>query len=875
MDVILDRLKPALADRYALDRELGRGGMATVYLAEDLRHDRKVAIKVFQPELSALLGADRFLQEIKVTAHLQHPHILPLYDSGSADGLLYYVMPFVEGEALRARLSREKQLPVPDAVGIARAVAAALDYAHRHGVIHRDIKPENILLHEGQALVADFGIALAVRQAGGDRLTQTGLSLGTPSYMSPEQATGDRVLDGRADIYALGAMTYEMLTGDPPHTGSSAQAVIAKIVTETPARVTSARPSVPAHVEAAVLQALAKLPADRFATAGAFAEALERPGFTTAATSFAPGVRRAPWWVLAAAGTAMLAAGALGGRFLFTAGAPAPERVARLTVEVSGLGFNPIRTMALSQDGQSVVFYNDAVAAPTLRLRRLSELTDASIPGVDGGVNPAISPNGRRLLYTWQSRTFAIDVQGGQAALVPGVEEGAFMIWADDESIAYEGTDGGAWIAPAASSGTPRRVASPDTSAGERALRPLDVLPGGDAILVLISPGTGPVGPVDAIALRDGRRTRVLGNPVRGAWYAGHETLVYAALDGLLYGIAFDPDRLTVRGSPVPLGGPAASSAPGLSRVVTSRRGDVLYAPVTEAELVQIDRAGGVRPLLTSKTNYHNPRYAPDGRRIAYDMTDADGRDVWVHSLADGTLARATFENDGHDAIWSADGRSLVYVGTLSGGVQLLRRRLDGTPPVTLADAARGGIASPAGMLADSNLLVVGTPRPESAGWDILHVTPSGTIQPALATRFMEAYADPSRDGRWIAYVSNESRRQEVYVRPAVGEGTRLQVSTDGGTEPRWSARGDELFYIRTGSGQPELISARLELGREPKVTSRQTLFPWREFEPAEPHGNYDVAPDGKSFVAVRRSAGSKLILIQNVQQLVHGGGAR
>ena len=222
-------LASALSGRYDIDREIGRGGMATVYLARDVRHDRRVALKLLSPELGAVLGVERFLSEIRVTANLQHPNLLPLFDSGEANGLLFYVMPYIEGESLRARLDREKQLPIDEAVHIATAIASALDYAHRHGVIHRDLKPENILLHDGQPLVADFGIALAVSNAGGARVTQTGLSLGTPLYMSPEQATGDRVIDARSDIYSLGAVTYEMIAGEPPHTGSTSQAIIARL----------------------------------------------------------------------------------------------------------------------------------------------------------------------------------------------------------------------------------------------------------------------------------------------------------------------------------------------------------------------------------------------------------------------------------------------------------------------------------------------------------------------------------------------------------------------------------------------------------------------------------------------------------------------
>src|SRR5207248_4996465 len=278
MSASVGRLEAALAGRYTIERELGRGGMATVYLAEDVKHHRQVAVKVLKPELAALLGPERFLHEIQVTSRLQHPHILPLFDSGHADRFVFYVMPFVDGESLRHRLSREKQLPIEDALEITRAVASALDYAHRHGVIHRDIKPENVLLHDGQALVADFGVALAVTAATGGRLTETGMSVGTPHYMSPEQAAGERDITLQSDVYALGAVLYEMLVGEPPFTGPTAQAIVAKVVTEKPQRIFPRRDTVPSHVEAAVLKALSKVPADRFATAHEFITELERPG---------------------------------------------------------------------------------------------------------------------------------------------------------------------------------------------------------------------------------------------------------------------------------------------------------------------------------------------------------------------------------------------------------------------------------------------------------------------------------------------------------------------------------------------------------------------------------------------------------------------
>jgi serine/threonine-protein kinase len=267
-------LASALADRYAIERELGSGGMATVYLAKDLKHRRQVAIKVLKPELAAALGAERFLREIEVTAGLTHPHILPLHDSGEADGFLYYVMPYVTGESLRARLERETQLSVDDALRITQQVASALEFAHHQGVVHRDIKPENILLHAGEAVVADFGIALAVSAAGGERLTETGLSLGTPEYMSPEQALGEGEPDARSDIYSLACVLYEMLVGEPPYTGPTGIAVLAKRLSDPVPRARRLRAAIPETVDAALLRALARERVERYGSMAEFAEAL-------------------------------------------------------------------------------------------------------------------------------------------------------------------------------------------------------------------------------------------------------------------------------------------------------------------------------------------------------------------------------------------------------------------------------------------------------------------------------------------------------------------------------------------------------------------------------------------------------------------------
>ncbi len=297
----LDRLRAALAQRYAISTELGRGGMALVFRARDLQHDRPVALKILRPEIAAALGHERFLREIRVAAGMQHPHILPLYDSGTADGVLYYVMPLVDGESLRARLDRERQLPVPEAIALAGEVAEALDYAHRRGVVHRDVKPENILLSDGHALVADFGIARAIQVAGGDQLTETGVAVGTPHYMSPEQATAEPQLDGRSDIYSLGCVLYEMLSGAPPFSGGSAQAVMARHTVDPVPPLRTVRSSVPEALEAAIRRALAKSPADRYATARQFADAL----------AASPATGRSRRWSFVAAAVLMVGAAAV------------------------------------------------------------------------------------------------------------------------------------------------------------------------------------------------------------------------------------------------------------------------------------------------------------------------------------------------------------------------------------------------------------------------------------------------------------------------------------------------------------------------------------------------------------------------------------
>ncbi len=381
------RLNAALEGRYRIERALGEGGMARVFLAEDVRHDRKVAVKVLKPELAAIVGADRFLAEIRTTANLQHPHILPLFDSGEADGFLFYVMPYIQGETLRDRLDREHQLPVDEAVRIATDVAGALQSAHDRGVIHRDIKPANILLSEGRALVADFGIALAVGASGGGRLTETGLSLGTPHYMSPEQATGDQNPGPATDLYALGCVLYEMLVGEPPFTGSTPQAVLGKIVTAQVSSARSARGSVPPNVDNVIARALAKVPADRFRSGAELARGLSDPGFGSDAS--APTATRLSWWDSRSIGASLLLAAvlALGGIFVGRMARSAGEQPAGQAPELDGASVAVLPFENLSALAETDAFtrgLHDDLITQISRIPDLRVIASTSIRAYEG-----------------------------------------------------------------------------------------------------------------------------------------------------------------------------------------------------------------------------------------------------------------------------------------------------------------------------------------------------------------------------------------------------------------------------------------------------------------------------------------------------------
>ena len=882
-----EALTGVLAERYRIERELGQGGMATVYLAEDLRHARRVAVKVLHPDLAATLGPERFLAEIRTTANLQHPHILALHDSGTAGGFLYYVMPYIEGESLRDRLARERQLPLADALGIAREVADALGYAHAQGVIHRDVKPENILLQRGHAFVADFGISLAVQAAGGQRMTQTGLSLGTPQYMSPEQAIGERTIDARSDVYSLGAVTYEMLTGDPPFTGSSVQAILARVMTERPTPPSTVRDTIPEAVEGAVLTALAKLPADRFATAAEFAAALGGApslpgarGATPRATGGAvAGVRATRAWAGVAAVAALAALwGWLRPRPTDTEGPP--SRLAVLVPTLGGASTSLQRQLALSPDG-STIYYTAVAADGENRTFRqvLADSAPVVVPGlVTYLADYLMSPDGTELIgRVGQSQMYRYLVSGANGRPIPPAIAGTSnAVWTRDGSAWFSaGTDIARGISRLDPSG---KVTHPFGPRGADLLLK-HVLPDDrTALAVRQAQGLGG-GPVVLLDLRSGESRLLLDRPIIEVRYTSGY-LVTVAQGGSLDAVPFDARHARLAGEAVHLADGVSAPGTGVAQLAVAANGTIAYIPEEARSLLLVDRQGNARPATTERRNFHAPAFSPDGRRIATDFATADGRDVWTLDLGDGRLTRVSFERTGHDAAWTPDGRSLIFVAARGDTLGIFRTR-PGQPdaPDTLIVSAQLGWSG--AWLHDASALVTAANslRPDSRG-DIALVENGGRgpITPLVATRFVEQHPAVSPDGRWLAFTSDQSGQNEVYVRPFRGEGEQVQVSVSGGTEAVWAPGSRELFYRAGVGARAVLTAATVTASPRLAITRRQALFPVNEYASAIPHANYAVSPDGKTFAMVGFNQASRIVVIQNLPGLVQhlrGGAER
>ena len=904
----VSHLNTALAGRYRIERELGGGGMALVYLARDERHDRSVALKVLRPELAAVIGAERFLNEIKTTANLQHPHILPLHDSGNVDGTVWYVMPSVEGESLRDRLARETQLPLDDAMQIAREVASALDYAHRHGVIHRDIKPENILLHDGRAMVADFGIALAVsRTEGGTRITETGMSLGTPHYMSPEQALGERTIDARTDVYALGAVLYEMLVGEPPFTGPSAQAIIAKVMNTAPTPISAIRPTVPTHVESAVARALSKLPADRFRSAADFAAALlagPAPGATTAdisAMRSTPTLRAArqrpvaatilPWAVSLGA-VAWATAASL--REPATSGGPVTAAILPLEIrKPTDIPPNEIGpTISLAPDGSFLVYVgaDPEVAGKTALWKRpLDRLEASPIPGTRGAQLPSVMADGRSIQFLkrlangsgnerWEvAADGGLPVQAPLSAAIRRLRDGRIIV-----------VDSGEFLVRAAGDESPRDFRPGDALFA----RGFDVSPdlqwlardiGDTLILRTLERGT--------------RHVLGLGTTPR---FIGNDLLAFRATDGTLNVGRLSADRSRFTSAPVPLVPNVLEAENGRAAYSIADDGSLAYISGTSAgqsRLVWV-LGGREQPVPNAELRQHaGVALSPNGRRAAVAVgTFTQAGDIWIADLELGSMSPLTSDGRKLRPTWRRDGQSVAFLefiipggrgsgGRAAGGrsdaaegrggraelSRVWQRRVDSASPIDSLPGPWPNVVDELAWSPDERYAAIRTRRNNRAGnRDIVirQFNPDSLFPFAVDDAAHERGPRFSPDGRWLLYVSDRTSRDEVYVESFPEGGNRVQLSLGGGREGVWSRDGSRVFY-RALDGW--MMAAHVTGGAALQVMRRERLFNASPYIANQFIVTYDVTADNRFLMmkAEEQPPRTEVVIIRNwVQQV-------
>jgi len=863
------RLGAALADRYRIERELGAGGMATVYLAHDLKHDRDVAIKVLHPDLGAVLGGERFLIEIRTTARLQHPHILPLLDSGDAGGLLYYVMPVVAGETLRARLERERQLPIAEVVRIASEVASALDYAHRQAVIHRDIKPENIPLHDGHALVADFGIALAVQTAGGQRMTQTGLSLGTPQYMSPEQAMGDRAIDARSDIYALGAVTYEMLTGEPPFTGPTAQAIVAKVMTESPVEPMTRRGTIPPHVQDAVLTALEKLPADRFAGAAEFAAALT--GETSAPRRRVPrtpakSASRAPVIVLGtlAFGASALAAWALlrpatsqtlVASPVYESAIVLPDSTPMAYIGSGSLGVGT-PAFAVSPDGATLVFAGQSGATTQLYVRPLDGSAISTLPGTEGAYAPFFSPDGQSVGFFSGGTLKRTTAKGGATVALADLVLPYGGVWLADGRILVVAEEGDSLVAIPAGGGAPVGV-----GAAQRRLRGVfpEPLPGDSAVLMstadshlaVVSTIDGHaelLGPYVGIPADSVTEKTELFSGTNPRYVSGQ--ILYHSLDGAVMAFPFDLRSHRARGRPVPvLSGVRLESIWGAGQLAVTRDGTLIYARGENGRLntlVWRDDRGHVDTLKAfGRGDYGYMDLSADGLRLLIRVCTSQGTCApqalslregvrvslpeYITSLTTGALGwwdrgqkvydhRRRRSNDSAWTTFIYPPENPEHADSLT-GIQVVDVAADGGILYARGDSLY--VAHAAAELTSSGARH-GYQPPEPDAW-------------GLQLR---------KGGDWVAYTARSKQAGEyvVFMARTQPPFEHYRASPRGGEEPVWSPAGDLVY--REGNRWMS-VTPPSQPGAMPGVAKFLFSGPYLNVLGR----SHDIAPDGRHLL--------------------------
>lgn len=862
LPTLLERISVSLDDRYQIERELGQGGMATVFLATDRRHDRKVAIKVLHPELSAVIGAERFEKEVKLTASLQHPHILALFDSGVADGLVYYVMPFVDGETLRGKLDRERQLSVTEAVRLSTEIAGALQYAHERGVVHRDIKPENVLLQNGHAIVADFGIALAVQQAGGSRMTQTGMSLGTPHYMAPEQAMGERSVDARADVYALGAVTYEMLAGEPPFTGPTAQSIVAKVMTERPRSLRAMRDTVPVAVELAVATALEKLPADRQESAKKFAEELQRtdasPVHNAGLTATAAAGARNTSQKLAAFTAIGVAAGVAVGALIFNRQKlDAVSDSTPIRFEVMPPDSVTLRLVCCGQmftmpsDGRLLVYQGTpsewvdpkvSVADYQLYLHDLTDMSTRVLPGTKNARELFFSPDNSEIAFSVGTELKRMRLSGGQpqsiATLPNGFNSGGS--WSHD-TILFAVSE--KMLRVPAAGGTPDVLFTADT-VDMQLFAPFIV----DDVLLYSLARFGQHPQVFWRSLKDIKRVHRVTEGSTPRYIASRKVLLVVKSDGALVQYPFDIAKGDTLGAGVQLATNIALRSPIESHAeyTSSETGTIVLARrQTDATRgIALADLSGALPVTTrildAQTNFLEPTFSSDGRLMSILSRAANGDlEGTVFDIQRGTAAGIQI-NGVTGAIGFAGADSMIYRTKLD-EIMLTAANGSGTPRRLMK--IDGWQAQDFAIATNGPWVAFGGVRKETGGLAdiaVAHRDSGGRVSYTIGSeRWTETRPSISPDGNWIAYIAVENGLYRGYVTTFPKASGRYLVSPEAVTAMAWGRDNRTLYYAGNGKVFSSAFTA--------SGNSAAPIFgaPKLVYE-RDPWGEVSIAPDGK-----------------------------